>query len=865
MKLPWNRHRERDWQEEIDAHLAMRERWNQQAGMPPGAARSLARRQFGNLLHTYEDIRAVHVRRWLDDFLLDVRIAARSFRKSPALSSIAILTIAVGVGAATSIFGVVDPLLFRSLPYPNDRQLVSIGYFGPVDSNEFNVVASYLDWRARQTAFQSMTSMRAGSQCDMLADDTPDRIYCQAVEANWLRTFGLKPALGRDFTPEDDQPRASPVALISYGFWQRRFGGDASVLGKAVIIDDRTVRIVGVLPKSFEMPQLGPADVLMPEQLNPALPRAANASSFLRTFARLRDGATIGQARAQMQPLFDRTAKLDVPPELRKEVRLVVRSLRERQIHDVKTASWMLLGAVVALLLLVCANVANLLLARATARRRELAVRVAIGAGRGRLVRQTFTESLVLAAAGGTAACGLAWALLHIFTALAPEGLVRLNRTGFDARMLIFALVASAGTALLFGIAPALVHPRAESLAGPRVVNAAGTLLRRILLSAQVAISLVLLTSASLFARSFWKLESQPLGYRPAHLITASFTLHRRQPRATGAQAALFRQIEDRLKTIPGGGLAALSDSIPPRGSMGRPYSNIRIAGHPPVAAGGGMVEFRWVTPGYFRVMEIPIVAGRPFEASDRGSGPSPLILSETLARRMFGLENPIGRQLALDGDGQWCPVVGVAADTRNNGLTETDPEYYRLRMDNSNLPRTAVALFRTSLDPAVLASSIRAEIATLDPRLPVKIETMETRVAAFRQQPRFLAWLVASFAAFGLLLAAVGLYGVLSFHVARQTQEIGVRMALGATPRDIALQVQRQAGLWTALGAMIGFAGSLAVAGMLRGFLFGIAPYDPVSLTASLLLLGASAMIAAWLPSHRASSVDPMVALRHE
>jgi predicted permease len=382
--------------------------------------------------------------------------------------------------------------------------------------------------------------------------------------------------------------------------------------------------------------------------------------------------------------------------------------------------------------------------------------------------------------------------------------------------------------------------------------------------SAQVAISLVLLTGASLFARSFWKLETQPLGYQPEHLITASFTL-RLQPQAAGAQAARFRQIEERLKAIPGNGWFALSDSIPPRGSMGRPYSNIRIAGHPPVAGDGGLVEFRWVTPGYFRVMEIRIVAGRPFDERERGSGPSPLILSETLARRLFGNEDPVGQQLDLDGEGHWCPVVGVAADTRNNGLTETDPEYYRLRMDNSNLPRAGVALFRTSLDPAGLARWIRTEMAAAAPRLPIKVETMETRVAAFREQPRFLAWLVASFAVFGILLAAVGLYGVLSFLVAQQTQEIGVRMALGARPRDIAFQVQCRAALWTAIGATAGFAGSLATARMIKGLLFGITPYDPLSLMAGVVVLGATAMLAAWAPSHRASSVDPMVALRYE
>lgn len=864
MKLPWNGRRERDWQDELDAHVEMREEWNRQAGMPPDEARRSARRRFGSALRAYEEVRAVHVRRWLDDLLLDARIAARSFRKSPALAVVAVITIAVGVGASTAIFSVVDPLLFRSLPYPNDRQLVSIGYFGPVDSNEFNVAASYLDWKDHQTVFQSMTSMRAGSQCDLVADGVPERVSCQAVEANWLATFGLRPALGRDFTPEDDRPHAPPVALISYALWQRQYGGDCGVVGKTVTVDDRMVRIVGVAPKNFVMPQLGPSDLLMPEQLNAALPRAANAGSFLRTFARLRDGVTVEQARAQMQRIFERTAQLDVPPELRKEVRLVVRSLRERQIHDVKAASWMLFGAVLALLLLVCANVANLLLARAAARSRELAARAAIGAGRGRLVRQMLTESLVLAMAGGAAGCGLAWILLHLFIALAPEGLLRTS-TAFDARTLAFALGASFATALLFGMAPALERPRADALAGSRVVGHSGALLRRILVSAQVAISLVLLTSASLFARSFWKLESQPLGYQPEHLITASFVLHRQQSQTAAAQDQFFRRIEERLSAIPAGGSFALSDSIPPRGSMGRPYSNIRIAGRPPVAQVGGMVEFRWVTPEYFRVMGIPILDGRPFEERDRGLGPSPVILSATLARRMFGRENPVGRQLDLDGDNHWCPIVGVAADTRNNGLTESEPEYYRLRMDNSAMPRTGVALFRTSADPAALAPWIRSQLAAAAPGVPVQIETMATRVDVLRKQPQFLAWLVSSFAGFGLLLAAVGLYGVLSFLVTQQTREIGVRMALGARPRDIALQVQLYAGLWTALGGVVGFAASLAVARTWKGLLFGITPYDPVSLIASVALLGAIAVAAAWLPSHRASNVDPMAALRYE
>ena len=864
MRLPWNR-REREWQDEIDSHLAMREERNRASGMAEEAARQSARRQFGSRLRAYENVRSVHISRWFDDILQDARIAARGFRKSPALAIVAVATIAVGVGASTSIFGVVDPLLFRHLPYPEDDQLVSIGYFGPVDNNEFNVVASYLDWRAQQKVFQSMTSMRAGAQCDMLAGDTPERLSCQAVESNWLRTLGMKPAIGRDFTPEDDQPRAPLVGLISYALWQRRYGGGEKVLGRSVTIDDAPVKIVGVLPKDFEMPQLGSADLLLPEQLDPARPRAANAGSFLRTFARLREGVTIGQARVAMQPIFERTADLDTPRELRKEVRLVVRSLRERQIHEVKLASWMLLGAVMALLLLVCANVANLLLARAAARRRELAVRTAIGAGRWRLVRQMLTESLVLAIAGGVAGCGAGWILLRIFVGLAPEGLLRVDRTGFDARTLLFALAASIAAAVLFGAVPALERPRAEWLAGARIAGAARTLFRRVLVAAQVAISLVLLTGASLFVRSFWKLQNEPLGFQPERLTAASFTLRRQRYQTAGMQDAFFRRLEQRLQAIPASGLFALSDSIPPRGSMGRPYSNIRIAGHPPVASGGGMVEFRWVTPGYFRAMGIPIISGRAFEETERRSGPSPVILSAAMARRMFGNESPVGRQLDLDLQDEWCPIVGVAADTRNNGLTETEPEYYRLRMDTATLPRSGVALFRTSVDPATLARFIRAEFARIDSTLPVKIESMETRVGGFREQPRFVALLVALFAAFAVLLAAVGLYGVLSFLVAQQTQEIGVRMALGARPRDIVLQVQRYAGLWTALGSLVGLAGSLAAARMVKGLLFGVSPFDPVSLIAAIGILGATAFLAAWVPSRRASRVDPMLALRYE
>jgi putative ABC transport system permease protein len=863
--------RDAEWREEIESHLTLSEDWHRERGAAGESARMLARRQFGSSLRAVEAVRAVYLRTWLETLLQDVRYAVRSFGKAPIFSIVAIVTIAIGVGASTAVFSAVDPLLFRSLPYPKDQQLVSVGYLGPVDDNEFNVVSSYVEWRARQTVFQSLTSMRPVSRCDLEASGAPEQLFCYSVEANFLATFGIRPSLGRDFAPEDDAPGAPPVALISNGLWQRRFGGEARVIGRAVTLDEESVRIIGVLPPEFEMPQLGIADLLLPERLNTSLPRSANSGSFLRTFARLRDGVSIQQAQDRMMPAFEDTVRQDVPVELRSEVRLVLRSLRDRQIHDVKQASWLLLAAVLAVLAAACANVANLLLARAAARRAELALRTAIGAGRGRLIRQMLTESLLLGLAGGVAGCGIAWVLLRTFVHLAPEGLLRINRAHLDPRVLLFALIASLVSALLFGAAPALERPDAQSLAGRNAGGAVRTLFRKSLVAAQVAISLVLLTGAALFLRSLWRLENQSLGFQPEHVTTVSFTLNRQRYRQPDTQTAFFHELETKLKRIPGAGSFALADSIPPRGSMGRPYSNLRIAGHAPLAANGGMVAFRWVTPGYFQTMGIRILAGRAFSEDERSSGPSPVILSATLARRIFGKQDPVGQQIDLSETTQWLPIVGVAADAKNNGITDAaDPEYYRLRMSgdqsgNVQLPRSGVALFRTSLDPATLTQWIRHEFAALDPTLPVTVGTLAERVDRFRGRPRFIAMLISLFAAIAVLLAAVGLYGVMSFLVMQRTREIGVRMAVGAEPRDVVILVQTHAAVWTGVGMVIGLGCSFALARTIRGLLYEVSPGDPTSLAIAVAVLATVSALAAWIPSRRAARVDPIVALRQD
>ena len=860
-------HRDSAWQEELESHLAMRAAWHEARGAAPGEARARAKRDFGSSLRTFEAVRAVHRAPGLDSLRQDVRHGLRVIRRSPAFSLAAVATLAVGIGASTAVFSVVDLLLFRSLPYPRADRLVSVGFSGPIDTNEFNVGNAYLDWRDHQRAFAAITSMFPGSECD-LGDAPAVRVPCVQVESNFLATLGVPPAAGRDFRREDDRPGAPKVALLSFAMWQSRFAGDPAAVGRTIRLDDAPVRVVGFLPRTFEMPELGEADVLLAEQLDERAARAPNSTVFLRTFARLKDGVTAAAARQRMLPLFTDSVQRYVPPMLRREVGLVVRSLRDRQIHDVKLASWLLFGAVLALITLACANVANLMLARAAARGKELAVRAALGAGRGRLARQMFTESLLLSVTGGIAGCVFAWGLLRAVVATAPDALPRLAQARVDARVLLFSAALSIGAAVATGLLPAWERLSDAALRGWHSAGNSRSWLRPVLVATQIAISLVLLTGTSLLVRSLWNLETESLGFQSRRTVAASFTLNRHRYDNGQKQDAFYAELERQLSAIPGVGRFALSDSIPPAGGMnGRPFSNIRIAGHPPLSERGGMVAFRYITPGYFRVLGIPIIAGRDFDQQERAGAETPLILSQSLARRMFPGESPIGQQVDLEMNGHWLPVVGVAGDVKNLGLTDApEPEYYRLRLNQSAaLGRSGVALLETALDPHALERWVRRQMAAIDPALPVAIETMQVKVDRLSQRARFLAALISLFAFFGLLLAGIGLYGVLSFLVAQRTREFGVRITLGATTGQIVGATLRQAARWTLAGMAAGWALSAALARLARGALFRISPFDPASLAVAALMLTAAAALAAWRPARRAAGVDPAVSLREE
>ena len=867
-----NRFRRRDRaqeiHEEIESHLAMRAELNRAAGAPPEAARSSARRQFGNAALIEEEVRRVRGFPWLESLAQDASYAFRGFLRSPVFTATAVLTIALGIGASTAVFSLVDRILFRPLPYPQADRLVSIGIVAPsVDRNEFVFADAYVRMRGRQIPFSHITTFGFISDCD-LSERNAVRMQCAMVESTFLPTFGIQPALGRNFTHAEDQPNAAKVALLSYPFWKSRFGGDPAVVGRSISVDGQPTSVIGVLPRDFELFNLSPFDLLIPEAINEAHP--GNGRLF-RAFARLRPGVSVEQARAAMQTLFERERD-SVPPQFRKELSLVIRPLRDRQIGDLRIASWNLFGAVLVVLLIAAANVANLMLARSASRRREWAIRAAIGAGRWRLARQVLTESLLLASMGAAAGCGLAWLLLRFFVAVAPSGILRLDQASLDGRVLLFAVALSLASGVLFGLAPAFDTPGAGSRAAGRMVVSTRGLLRHMLIAAQIAASLVLLTGAGLLLRSLWNLEKVPLGMDTQQTIAAQFVIGK-----GSNELEFFERLESRLGELPGHPTFAISDTIPPYGgSRSRPFFVLDVEGRPPYPEGsGGMVGWRYITPGYFAAMGIPMVRGRAFTEQERDSKEMPIILGRELARRLFPDGDALGRHM-LNTGGIWHNIVGIAGDVINNGLDHhPEPEYYELRKHfadetyNNRAPaggwRGGTAIVRSALSPQTMAKTLRSLIADLDPSVPVTVQTLQERAGHLTVTPRFDALLLGGFAGIGLLLAAIGIYGVMAFLVGQRTREVGVRMALGATPAAVTRMFLRHAVGWTLAGIVAGLAGSLAVTRLLASMLFNVGARDPWSLAAAPAVLLAVALAAAWLPARRAALIDPVRTLREE
>jgi len=862
---------EKEFADEIRAHLDALVEEKIRLGMKPEEAKYAARREFGGVEQTREAYRELRGLPTLDTLGQDLRFAVRGLTQRRGFAVVAISILALGIGATTAVFSVVDRVLFRSLPYPHDERLVSFGVKAPFEGIEFMLAPEYAVLRTQSGPFESMTSLTpGGADCD-ITEENPARMMCALVESTFLSTLGIAPVLGRDFTRDDDRPKAPRVALLSYGLWQARFGCDPGVAGRTISLDGKPTVVVGVLPANFEMPNLAAADILLPQQLDEAALDRNNPRVLLRAFARLKPDIGLPQATAALQAWFQDSLRF-VPPQFRAEVSLRVRSLRDRQIEDARVGAWVLLGAVIAVLLLACTNVANLSLARVAGRRREFAVRAALGASRMRLARQMLTESVLLGGLGGVAGVGVAYFFLRIFVAIAPEGIARLQQASLDLRVLGFTAVISLLSGILFGLAPATGQPSPESLSGRNAQSVSRGIFRQALVAAQIAGSIMLLAGAGLLLRTLWKIQTIPLGLETQQVVVGHISLGEHRYPDVARQLQFLRELENRLSRIPGIASLAFSDTLPPSGgTQATFFASIEVAGHPRPAQGtGGMVDWRMVTPNYFKVLGIPIEHGRGFTEEDRAPAENPVIVSATLARKLFPGEDPLGKTMrfsAFDRQGPARTIVGIAGDAKNDGLLASPgPEFYiPWKNDPQTWVRRSYVIFRTLVSATTVTPWVREEIAALDATVPVEFSTMNQRVSKLTQHQRFDAVLVSLFAGIAVLLAALGIYGVVSFFVLQRTQEIGVRLALGATPAAVLKLVFANVARWTLAGALLGLSGAWFCAKAVESLLFEVKAHDPLLFGLAVVVLLAAAFLAAWFPARRAMRVDPMVALRYE
>jgi putative ABC transport system permease protein len=859
-----------DFASELESHIAMHVEDGINAGLSPEEARRQALIALGGVEQTRQAYRERRTLPWLENLARDVRYALRGFRRNPVFTFTVIVTLALGIGATTAVFSVVDRILFRSLPYAHGDQIVSLGLVQSLEKQEFMLGGFFYDWRDNQKPFEAIASQGTMLHACDLVEANPAQLNCIHAQAGFLPLLGISPALGRNFLPEEDRPNGPSVALISYGLWQDHYNRDPDILNRQIDVDGSPVRVIGVLPKGFELPTLQAPDVMLPMALNEGAERIGHPGTPMRAFARLRPGVSIEQARAEMEPLFLHTQAW-IPQEIRRDFHLSIRSLRDRETQDVRFTAWILLGSVLAVLLIACANVAGLMVARSEARERELALRSALGASRGGLMRQTLTEAALLSLAGAAVGLMLAEGLLRIFLAIAPSGIPFLTRAGLDLRIAVFTVMLSLACAMLFGFLPALQKPRSIALAA-RVTHARKrALLRRGLVVGQIAIGMVLLTSAALLLRSFENLEQQNLGIETQGVLTARIALPEFHYNTAGKRMAFYLQAEAALRRLPGIRAVSFSDSVPPGGWN----NDERIEGFAPEgrrpapsSGSGSIVVVRRVTPDYFRALNLPIILGRGFTEQDRGTSENLVVLSRLLAARLFPGEDPVGKSIQKGESGIWLKVAGVAENAKNNGLTEQNaPEVYFLRRNTTGDwgPPAPVMIVDAILSPKTVAPWVRSQIAGIDPTVPVGIETLNQSVSKLADRPRFETALLGFFASCGLLMAVIGLYGVVSFMTVQRNQEIGVRMALGATRLDILLLIAGEGARLIIFGILLGLGAALAAAQLLKSLLFNVGPHDPASFVAVTLLLALVALAASWLPARRAASIDPMRSLRTE
>ena len=883
-----------DFTSEIEAHLQLEIERLREQGLGEEHARAAARRSFGNVLHVEE--RFYESGRWLawDHFWQDMRYALRMLRKSPAFTAIAVLTIALGIGATTAIFSVVNATLLHALPYPQAEQLVSIEADFP-GAGARDVGMSQPEWQDLQrSGIFEYVSPTWFDENNLTGSSQPARVRILLVAPNYFALLGVKPHLGRAFNPEDHSPGLLEEVVISDGLWKRAFGSDPQILDKSVRLDTDLYRIVGVMPTSFDAPgrtaeertiEVWAATSFYGTPLPDNPPRN---SRFLPTaVARLKPGLSTAQAQSRVDALVASLQKEfpgDYPLQSAWSVRLV--PLQERVVGNVRQSLILLLGAVALVLLIGCVNVANLLLARASARGREIALRQALGAGRKRLITQLLTESVLLSLLGGIVGLMILLCTKQYLLQLLPESFPRLTNISISWSVLLFALVSSLVTGAIFGLAPALhagrvdlTHALKEAARGS-TGSGEQARTRRLLVITEFALSVVLMIAAGLLLRSFWDLLNVRLGFSPQNVMAVRTRLPapnfpKNDLYSNAAQETPFlREVLRRAKTLPGVQEVAIGDtaSIPldqslrelkviSEGQFLLTFEGQDIQSDQPAA-----VERSSVTPNYFHLLEIPLLRGRFFGESDDDKAPQVAVINEAFARTYWANKDPLGRRFKRNrADSPWITVVGVIANARTESLAQADIPQIYLSLYQSESRRLAIFL-RGHLDTGAIPEEVRAQVQAVDPTLPISgSQTLNETVSASLAERRFSMAMIALFALTALLLAGLGIYGVISYIVSERTHEIGIRVALGAESKNILRMVLRQ-GLGLAVaGAAVGLVGALIVSHLMAGLLYGVKPTDPLTFSCVALLLLGVALLACYIPARRALRVDPLVALRHE
>ncbi len=809
----------------------------------------------------------------LDWLVEDARYGLRMLRKTPGFTAITVATLALGIGANTALFSVVDALLLRPLPYPDSNRLLLVMEKPPQGRMNSVSAANFLDWRDQNRVFSHLAATQF-TTFDLSVSGTPDRAPGMRVSAGFFELLGIPPALGRAIATEDDRPGAPCVAVLSNGSFERRLGGDRGAIGRTLMLDGAKCTVIGVMPARFRM--IGGPEMFAPLALDSA--KVTRDFHYLTPLGRLRDGISLEQARAQMVGIGKNIER--AYPKSNKGWSVTLEPLHELLVEGARTGVLVLFGAVAFVLLIGCVNVANLLLAKAAVRQRELAIRSSLGAARGRLIAQVMVESVLLALGGGLLGVVLAWWLVRLAPSIIPSFLLGgVPPIALDWRVLLFALGVSVSTGLLFGLAPAwrsskvdLQHTLKEAGRGASTSSGSGRF-RAALVAGEVALSMVLLAGAGLMVRSMAAMYSSDPGFQPENVLTMRISM----PQARYSEAARVREFDrrllDQVGALPGVRAVSLSMTTPLTGSyFGMPF---QVVGQPekPVSERPG-VPFQLVTHDYFRTMGVRLHKGRFFTERDDENAPRVAVVNQTFVKNFLSKVEPVGQRLRIEelvsGQQKLGPeiaweIVGVMNNVKFGGLNSDEvPEIY-VPLLQSPWPGGVLAL-RTAAAPERLTGAVRAVVRGLDKDMPItEVKTMQQIAGESVAQPRLQTWIIGVFAAVALVLAALGIYGVMAYTVEQGTHDLGVRMALGARPIDVLKMTLRRGLMLAAIGVAVGLAGSFALTRAMTSLLYGVKPTDPPTFIAVALLLTAVALAATYIPARRAAAVDPMVALRWE